>query len=301
MKYATGSAFRQALEERFRDINSEENIPIVRLRKQVAFERFIARLIQYQPNHWVLKGGLALQLRLGMQARTTKDVDLLDITSSPFIYDSLADAAKMDLMDCFSYEVELPRDTVNNKFGGNRYLVKCFLDGRTFENFHVDVGVGDIVIDPYDWLSFEPTLSFAGIQPTRVPCYPIVQQIAEKLHALTRLHVSGESSRSKDLADILLLAKFGNISGNSLKQAINGTFETRSTHPLPAELPPLPKSLTKEYEHLADSLDSGFGTFEVAEQALRQFLNPVLTDAVPGLWDAALWGWRTSVGQSKKK
>jgi len=41
MKYATGSAFRQALEERIRDINSQQKIPIVRLRKQVAFERFI--------------------------------------------------------------------------------------------------------------------------------------------------------------------------------------------------------------------------------------------------------------------
>ncbi|MDP2994519.1 MAG: hypothetical protein Q8N46_05290 [Anaerolineales bacterium] len=36
MKYATGSAFRQALEERIRDIHTEQNIPIVRLRKQVA-------------------------------------------------------------------------------------------------------------------------------------------------------------------------------------------------------------------------------------------------------------------------
>ena len=53
MKYTTGSAFRQALEERIKDIHSESNIPIVRLRKQIAFERFIARLIRHQPDQWV--------------------------------------------------------------------------------------------------------------------------------------------------------------------------------------------------------------------------------------------------------
>ena len=121
MKYATGSAYRQALEERIREIHSEQNIPFVRLRKQVVFERFIARLIRYQPNHWVLKGGFALQLRLGMQARTTKHVDLLNTSSSSNIYDSLADAAKLDLTNWFFYEVERPEDTVDNKLGGNRY------------------------------------------------------------------------------------------------------------------------------------------------------------------------------------
>jgi len=101
MKYATGSAFSQALEERIRDIQSEQSTPIVRLRKEVAFERFIARLIRYQPNHWVLKGGFPLKLRLGMQARTIKDVDLLNTSSSSYIYDSLADAAKLDLTNWF--------------------------------------------------------------------------------------------------------------------------------------------------------------------------------------------------------
>jgi len=294
MKYATGSAFRQALEERIRDIHAEQNIPIVRLRKQVAFERFIARLIRYQPEQWVLKGGLALQLRLGQQARTTKDIDLLKITSSPSIYDSMVESASMSLGDWFAFEVERPEGNVENKPGGKRYLVHCFLDGRLFENFHVDVGVGDIVLETYEWLSFGSILGFAGIEPTSVLCYPIVQQIAEKLHALTRPHVSGASLRSKDLADILLLAKLGSINSDALKQAIVATFESRATHPLPAELPPLPKSLSREYEHLADTLDLAYGTFDAAELASGQFLNPVLSDVFSGIWDAALWGWRTS-------
>ena len=89
MKYTSGSAFRQALESRLKDIAHTENIPLVRLRKQISFERFIARLQSVHPDTWILKGGLAMQLRLGTQSRTTKDVDLLNKELSGDLYASL--------------------------------------------------------------------------------------------------------------------------------------------------------------------------------------------------------------------
>ncbi|MBN1306181.1 MAG: hypothetical protein JXA13_17220 [Anaerolineales bacterium] len=54
MKYTSGSAFRQALEERLKELHHTEKIPLVRLRKQIAFERFIARLQTVQPDTWIL-------------------------------------------------------------------------------------------------------------------------------------------------------------------------------------------------------------------------------------------------------
>jgi len=82
MRYSSGSAFRQALEERLRNQHRESGVPLDRLRKMIAFERIIARLTYTHPNLWVLKGGLALQLRLGDRARTTKDIDLMHLTHS---------------------------------------------------------------------------------------------------------------------------------------------------------------------------------------------------------------------------
>ena len=79
MRYNTSRDFRQALETRIRNISLETEMPLVRLRKLVVFERFLIRLIHIQPDKWVLKGGYALQLRLGDRARTTKDIDLLSI------------------------------------------------------------------------------------------------------------------------------------------------------------------------------------------------------------------------------
>ena len=77
MKYATGAAFRQALGDQIRRLNLESDLTIDRIRKMVALDRFLDRLLQMYPDRWVVKGGFAIQLRIGNQARTTKDIDLL--------------------------------------------------------------------------------------------------------------------------------------------------------------------------------------------------------------------------------
>jgi hypothetical protein len=77
-RYATAAAFRRALEDRLQDIAGKENVDLQRLRRQVAFDRLLARLFQAaQPRAlaWVLKGGYAMELTI-KAARTTKDIDL---------------------------------------------------------------------------------------------------------------------------------------------------------------------------------------------------------------------------------
>jgi len=43
-QYNSGTAFRTALEERLKRISREEGVDLQRLRRQVAFDRFLARL-----------------------------------------------------------------------------------------------------------------------------------------------------------------------------------------------------------------------------------------------------------------
>jgi len=45
-RYGSGSALRTALEERLKRISREEMIDLQRLRRQVAFDRFLARLFR---------------------------------------------------------------------------------------------------------------------------------------------------------------------------------------------------------------------------------------------------------------
>ena len=98
MRYASGSAFRRALEERLRTRSLDTGVPLVRLRKTVAFDRFLARIAAGPLTTWVLKGGFLMQLRIGDRARTTKDIDLLAMISRQDIRSSLQMAGAIDLV-----------------------------------------------------------------------------------------------------------------------------------------------------------------------------------------------------------
>ncbi len=294
MRYLTGSAFRRALEDRLLAISTQESIPLLRLRKMVAFDRFLARMVLSLPNQWVVKGGLALQLRLGDHARTTKDIDLTIIAQNLLVYPALTEAAALALGDWFSYRVAQPSQHTNNEFDSTRYSVQTFLDSRTFERFHLDVGIGDPIIEPIEHITFTPYLEFADLMPTRVPSLPLSQQVAEKLHAYTRPRKSGDSSRAKDLIDILLIAQIANIHAEVLTQAVQATFEHSRTHPLPTHVTPPPENWVRVFANLVTEVGLNNCTLEQAYTAIQQFLDPLLRGQVDGkLWQPQLWAWKS--------
>jgi len=79
MRYKHGAAFRRALEDRLRTMSLETGEPLVRLRKMVAFDRFLSRLLLHGPDQWVVKGGFALQLRhfIPLHNKSPKNIMLI--------------------------------------------------------------------------------------------------------------------------------------------------------------------------------------------------------------------------------
>lgn len=292
MKYNSGGGFRRALEDRLLRESLQSGVPLVRMRKMIAFDRFLARLFQIQPDQWVVKGGLALQLRVGQRARTTKDMDLLLLDQLQEIYPRLREAGAILLNDWFAFEVSRATQPTGEEFGGDRYQLQTLLDGRMFESFHLDIGVGDPLVDPVEYLQTPSLLAFAGFSPTKVPCYPITQQIAEKLHACTRTFQSGESSRVKDYVDMLLLAGMGAIEGSRLREAINATFLARRTHPVPLQMSDPPLGWERPFQRLAAEVKLEQRSIQEADAALKQFLNPVLNSSQIAIWNPLYWQWQ---------
>lgn len=60
MKYETPEAFRTALEQCLKNEAEASGTALMRLRKQMAFERFLARLAASESGGWVLEDQLAL-------------------------------------------------------------------------------------------------------------------------------------------------------------------------------------------------------------------------------------------------
>ncbi|MBZ5562247.1 MAG: nucleotidyl transferase AbiEii/AbiGii toxin family protein, partial [Acidobacteriia bacterium] len=166
-------------------------------------------LAEKEPVAWIVKGGFALQLRLGTRARTTKDIDVstTNLWTREETTAHLRAVASFTLGDWFEFEAGEPAEAATGApRQGLRFPIRCRLDGRQFENFHLDVGHGDPVLGPPDLLIAPDLLAFAEIAPAKVRCYPLTTQVAEKLHTYTRTYASGETSRARDLADILLAA-----------------------------------------------------------------------------------------------
>lgn len=265
--------------------------PIVRLRKGIAFERFLARLVKAQPQDWVLKGGFMIQLRLGGQSRVTRDIDLLfrQTLDADEIHQHLVEAASLDLGDWFEFNVAYPSQNGEHL----RFEVECFLGGRAFERFSLDVGTGDLLVGAVEHLAAPPLLDFAGIEPVSIPSYPVPQQIAEKVHALTRPYATGGSSRVKDAVDILLLAGQSHLRREDLFRALVVTFDVRNTHPLPVRFPDLPKDWQRSLREEAEKTGLGEITLEEADQRLKAFLDPVLDRRLwRSTWNPARWEWR---------
>lgn len=294
MKYKTAAAFRHALEERLRQQSLESGQALVRLRKMVAFDRFLDRLTKKDPGAWIVKGGFALQLRLGQRARTTKDIDI-SATNAWTREETLANlriAGSLDLDDWFEFEVGEPAEAATGApVRGFRFPIRCLLDGRPFETFHLDVGFGDPILEAPVALTAPDVLAFAEIAPATVPCYPLTAQIAEKLHTYTRTYASGETSRARDLADILLAASLAQFESAPLERAIEATFKARGSHPVPAKLPDPPQRIAATYRQLARELDLPWPSIKEAGEAAAQFLNRVLRSDAHAKWNPVEWKW----------
>jgi hypothetical protein len=209
VKYASGAAFRQTVESRLVDLSRDGGASLARLRKSVAFDRLLARLFAAAPDRWVLKGGLALDYRLGKKARTTMDIDLAGPRGEDAAAADLLATGELDLGDHFSFTIERTAKLDQLVEGSAvRYHVRADLAGRLFEEFLLDVGFDF----PTGWepetLHGADLLAFADIEPVKAPSLPLELQIAEKVHAYTRGYgQSGiASTRVKDLVDLALIA-----------------------------------------------------------------------------------------------
>jgi hypothetical protein len=156
--YATAEAFRRALEERLKRAALTNRVDPNRVRRQVSFDRLLARLFREEAAPWVLKGGYALELRF-KAARSTVDIDLTvqRVAASAggdqnrVVQEMLQRAADVPLGDWFEFVVGPPAmDLTAPPYGGARYPVEARMDKRIFARFHLDAGIGDVVMQPLE-------------------------------------------------------------------------------------------------------------------------------------------------------
>src|SRR5580698_5237287 len=259
--YATAGAFRRALEERLKRAALTDRIDLVRLRRQVSFDRLLARLFREEVAPWVLKGGYALELRF-KAARATVDIDLtvrnvpgVNADQNEVLRAMLQTAANVPFGDWFEFVVGPPvMDLTAAPYGGARFPIEARMDDRIFVRFHLDAGVGDVIAEPLETIVCRDWLGFSGIESSRVRMIAREQQFAEKIHAYT-LPRNSANSRVKDLVDMALLIGSGGLDKQRILDALRLTFDRRVTHDLPASLLPPPTDWQIPFHALAEECD----------------------------------------------
>jgi hypothetical protein len=278
--YRSAAALRAGLEARLVAQARSRSIDLGRLRRQVAFERLLVRLAA--PNlvtadEWVLKGGLAIELRLGDICRATRDLDLALLASEDdgdHVRTRLLDALAEDRdKDYFTFAVSPPRPLVADFAGrpGWRFPVGVRLAGRTFVSVRLDVVARAEEIDgAVEHLTFRSNLAFAGFPPlVTVPAIDLAQHAAEKFHALTREYGDRPNTRVKDLVDLVLFAEHELIDSARLGERLRAVFTARATHEMPADLPDPPAAWRSDYLGLTADLDIGTRTVDAAMTLIR--------------------------------
>lgn len=246
-----------SLNHRLRNIAAEEGIPPQRVRNRYAFQRVLARLADNP--QWVLKGGFSLELRLGLAARSTKDLDLLlaDATAQSVsdLQDLLDGALDVDLGDECTFVVRRPRavraeDETPSTW---RVVVALRLGASAFESITIDVVTrATIPTEGLDSVTIRPVL---GGQPFTVRSIDLPRHAAEKAHAYARLYAHERpSSRVKDLVDLSLLIERGLIDPSTFAQAATIVFQERDGVPPPPDMPNPPGAWRASFTKMATEI-----------------------------------------------
>lgn len=293
MRYRTPDAFRAALDQRLKNAMTA-GVALMRLRKRVAFERFLARLLAADAEGWVLTGAFALDLRLGLGTRTTKDIDLARTDDEQAATEHLVAASAIDLGDFLDFDVRRTGGLdAAAGFRAVRYSIRADLAGRRFEQFPVDIAFGEQSQEHAQWLPAPDLLAFAEIEAPELPVVPLERQVAEKLHAYTATYGAHgqESTRVKDLVDLVLIADLAELDAARLGDALEVAFGGRAMHSAPAAMPRPPESWARPYAELAQAvgippdLDEGY-------TAAAGLLDPILASRPARRWDPEVKRWR---------
>ena len=265
-----------ALEQRLLSRSHETGISLDRLRRRVLFERIVARLEGAEPGLWVLKGGMALEVRLHDDARLTKDLDLGlrdDVDDERELHERVATALSADLDgDGFVLTASRPRE-LGADGGGHltwRIQVAASLADRAFGGIQLDVSPRAHELDRTDRLPLANLLDFAGVPAPMVEVVDVHRHAAEKFHAMLRDLGDRENSRVRDLVDLILLIEHDQlIAAATAEAAVRVWYERDATDPPPV-IPPLPTTWPDRYERMAADHDLTASSFADAVERVAQ-------------------------------
>lgn len=252
----------------------DESVAVGRVRRWVSTMAMLGALERVeQPGgepRFVLKGGVAIELRLRAGARATQDVDMIFRGPSSELIDAL-DVAFAEPYRDFAFERGEPVDRGPH---ARRFDVRLAYQSRAWGTLRLELSGPDVSGDEVELV---PAISLADFQlagPMEVACLPLRFQVAQKLHAVTERPPDRENRRFRDLVDLLVLRSLSNDLG-ALRAACEATFAHRATHAWPPPLDIPDDSWRDGYATLAREVGIDVADVDAAADDVRAFIAAI--------------------------
>ena len=220
----------KSLKDKARNVANENAISIQQVLQNYMFERVLERLSksEYKEN-FIIKGGLLLSSIMGINLRTTMDMDT-NITGINLDKEGLSkilnEVLNMDIGDNVSFKIEKIEDIKQEEYYGG-YQFKII---ATYENikvqFHIDISTGDVITPKAIEYKYKKLFDDSYID---ILSYNQETIIAEKLQSI--LERKTQNSRMKDYYDLYFFVncRWNTINKEILAEAIIRTFVTRNS------------------------------------------------------------------------
>lgn len=216
--------------EKSKELANKSGLTQLELYQRFMFERILERIsISKYNSNFILKGGLLLSAMIGIQSRSTRDMDIsikgIDVSKEKML-SVLNEILSIDINDKVKFKVVNITDIrEDDEYGGNKYHLVGKLENLKVA-LEIDISTGD-EITPRE-LNYEYYSLFEN-KKIYIESYNIESILAEKIETILRR--GKYNARMKDYYDIyffLSKLKF-EINVNIFKQALENTIMQRDS------------------------------------------------------------------------
>jgi len=287
-----GRNLAASIRQRLLNLSRERGEDFQLVLTRYAVERLLYRLSRSSyHSEFLLKGAMLFALWSDMPHRPTRDLDLLSFGTSDIariedvFREIMLTEVEPDGLAFLADSVRGERIKEDQEYEGVRLICTARLEQARVK-VQVDVGFGDAVTPaPEDVLY---PLLLADLPAPHLLAYTRYTVVAEKLQAMVMLGLL--NTRMKDFYDLRTLANTYEFDGETLRRAIQATFDRRAT-PIPLDVP-VALSLTFGEDTAKQNQWNAFlrrSRLEIEEKSLadvvadlREFLMPPVLSAARG-------------------
>lgn len=216
-----------------RNISKKTGVNANSLLQMCLFEGILEKISKSKyKNHFILKGGLLISSLIGVEMRSTLDMDTT-IRGLPMNEENISKILQEILeiyidADIVYRLVKLERIRIEDFYEDFSATISCRY-GKINTNLNIDITTGDIITPTEVQYFYEKILEEGSIS---ILTYTIETIIAEKFETISSRNIT--TTRARDFYDLYMLYNLykSKIDKNILKEAITLTSQHRNSYSL---------------------------------------------------------------------